>query len=595
MYIGWSQQFNYTGNIQTVTLNSGRYKLECYGAQGTGILNGSGGNGGYAVGEIDLYKQTQVFIVVGGTNCYNGGATNGSGNGGGATHIATQTGVLSSLVNNKDSVLIVAGGGGGGERVRGGHGGGLTGGTQGGTYSGHSRTAGGGTQTSGGIAGYNTNSGSSATNGSFGQGGSGNGSDNGPGGGGGWYGGGGVNYAGGAGGGSSYIAKLQNASTTTGANTGNGYAKITCITVYHSIDDTTTFNYTGNEQYIDLAPGAYKLECWGASGGDAGNWSSLGGYAHPGNGGYTSGTIYISEIKRLYIQVGSKGSNGGYNGGGYGSTAPKGGGASDVRLRSGAWNNLDGLKSRIIVAGGGGSDEWGYSNGGHGGNLIGGTGTAGRTGNGQRTCYGGSQTAGGSGYINGGFGYGGYSTASTDLGGCGGGGWYGGGTNLYSGGGGGGSSYAAGYAECDSTYHISHQEEIVLYNVVFQSGINTGDGQIKITAIGYYIMASNCNTDITSYVPLNQEQLATITIPKTLTKDGLIYYFNKFKYTPNTVIITQLDKYHYQLIIPANANYNITINAIFDLPMRLNTDIFKDSKPQTIIEYESLLDLLENK
>lgn len=506
MYIGWSQQFNYTGNIQTVTLNSGRYKLECYGAQGTGILNGSGGNGGYAVGEIDLYKQTQVFIVVGGTNCYNGGATNGSGNGGGATHIATQTGVLSSLVNNKDSVLIVAGGGGGG---------------------------------------------------------------------------------------SSYIAKLQNASTTTGARTGNGYAKITCITVYHSINDTTTFNYTGNEQYIDLAPGAYKLECWGASGGDADNWSSLGGYAHPGNGGYTSGTIYISEIKRLYIQVGSKGSNGGYNGGGYGSTAPKGGGASDIRLLSGAWNNLDGLKSRIIVAGGGGSDEWGYSNGGHGGNLIGGTGTAGRTGNGQRTCYGGSQTAGGSGYINGGFGYGGYSTVSTDLGGCGGGGWYGGGTNLYSGGGGGGSSYAAGYAECDNTYHISHQEEIVLYNVVFQSGINTGDGQIKITAIGYYIMASNCNTDVTSYVPLNQEQLATITIPKTLTKNGLIYYFNKFKYTPDTVIITQLDKYHYQLIIPANANYNITINAIFDLPMRLNTDIFKDSKPQTIIEYESLLKLLE--
>ena len=240
------------------------------------------------------------------------------------------------------------------------------------------------------------------------------------------------------------------------------------------------FNYTGNVQSIELLPGKYKLECWGASGANPDYWNSLGGYSHPGNGGYICGELSINHFLVLYIQVGARN---GYNGGGYSSIGQCGGGATDIRLISGAWNNLDSLKSRILVAGGGGGDEWGYSKGGAGGNFTGGTGTPGRTSNGQRYCYGGTQTSGGSGYVKGGFGYGGYLNTSTDLGGCGGGGWYGGGSNLYSGGGGGGSSYAAGHPECDNTYHESYQKSIVLQNVNYQQGINNGNGYAIITML----------------------------------------------------------------------------------------------------------------
>ena len=47
-----------------------------------------------------------------GYSSYNNAESFGSG-GGGATHIATKSGLLSSLENSKDSILIVAGGGGG--------------------------------------------------------------------------------------------------------------------------------------------------------------------------------------------------------------------------------------------------------------------------------------------------------------------------------------------------------------------------------------------------------------------------------------------------------------------------------------------------
>lgn len=260
------------------------------------------------------------------------------------------------------------------------------------------------------------------------------------------------------------------------------------------IGESKRFNYTGNIQEIILKPGLYKLECWGASG-HAGYWANLGGYSHPGNGGYICGELLINALVNLYIQVGS---NTGYNGGGYGYNGPNGGGATDIRLISGAWDNLDSLKSRIIVAGGGGGDEWGYSNGGAGGNLIGGTGTPGYTNNGQRYCYGGSQHSGGSGYINGSFGCGGCSN-NDDVGGCGGGGYYGGGSNYYSGGGGGGSSYAAGHPECDTTYNKSHQKNITLQNVNYKQGINNGNGYAIITALDIFNSHKNSNFYKDSY------------------------------------------------------------------------------------------------
>ena len=59
--------------------------------------------------------------------------------------------------------------------------------------------------------------------------------------------------------------------------------------------------------------------------------------------------------------VGEKGKNKrevSFNGGGYGGYGSpygySGGGASDIRLIDGDWDNLESLKSRVMVAGGGG-------------------------------------------------------------------------------------------------------------------------------------------------------------------------------------------------------------------------------------------------
>ena len=79
--------------------------------------------------QIKLYDKESLFAgkihAILCRNCgaggYNGGGTGGLGlsgyasanGGGGATHIATKSGLLSSLENFKDSILIVSGGGGG--------------------------------------------------------------------------------------------------------------------------------------------------------------------------------------------------------------------------------------------------------------------------------------------------------------------------------------------------------------------------------------------------------------------------------------------------------------------------------------------------
>lgn len=83
-----------------------------------------------------------------------------------------------------------------------------------------------------------------------------------------------------------------------------------------------TFSYTGAEQVFTApATGKYKIECWGASGG---NSFITGITEYGGKGGYTSGEISLTEGEQLYIYVGGAGSTvdadstsdtGGYNGG----------------------------------------------------------------------------------------------------------------------------------------------------------------------------------------------------------------------------------------------------------------------------------------
>lgn len=108
------------------------------------------------------------------------------------------------------------------------------------------------------------------------------------------------------------------------------------------------FPYTGTVQSFTAAvSGTYKLEVWGASGGDGTkNNQSLG--SHGGLGGYTSGMVYLKKGQTVLINVGGAGtistglgSGGGYNGGGNGGrNGYGGGGATDIRA----------IDSRVTIA-----------------------------------------------------------------------------------------------------------------------------------------------------------------------------------------------------------------------------------------------------
>ena len=280
---------------------------------------------------------------------------------------------------------------------------------------------------------------------------------------------------------------------------------------------TKDFAYTGDVQaYTIPVTGTYRLELWGASGGDIGPYKG-------GLGGYTSGYIHLQEGQVLYFYVGGEGSQsaiGGWNGGGnltageeaYGAT---GGGSTDVRLVSGAWNNFDSLKSRIMVAGGGGGANYrnvtsatdlvlyGSGNGGAGGCLNGddsncvGTSEQYQASTGY-TSYnqhsygtGATQTSGGiqnefdasnnliSQETTGSFGV---ITSTTHTQSSGGGGWYTGG-NAGHGGAGGGSSYISGHNGCraisqgSTSTSITHQTGSEYTDFVFNNTLMIdGDG-----------------------------------------------------------------------------------------------------------------------
>jgi hypothetical protein len=277
--------------------------------------------------------------------------------------------------------------------------------------------------------------------------------------------------------------------------------------------DSQIFNYTGTIQSIKLNPGRYKLECYGASGGIGYN------NINPvGQGGYVSGEIQIISPIILYVHIGQDGVNNKmtsvrYNGGGAavgvnGHNGGAGGGATDFRLLDGAWDNINSLKSRILVAGGGGGAQPSCgitATAGHGGNLIGGT----SYNQGYRNnppdiaatraySTGGTQNSGGIAYnvndnntslvASGSFGKG---ANSVQCGAGGGGGWYGG-ASGYTSGGGGGSSYAAGYPECSKVY-ITEQNNITFENVTFNQGVNLGNGYAIVTLLKSKDIRTNSN------------------------------------------------------------------------------------------------------
>ena len=203
------------------TLPEGKYLLEAWGAQGGNTdYGGVGGKGGYSRGVLTLFKETKLFIHVGGQpeNQTSGGSFNyikiyGGYNGGGSSAQNSNCnggGGGTDIRINENTLyhrVLVAGGGGGESYYCSGNkpgsfpagaGGGLEG--QASTYG---PSTNGGKQDQGGTGGY---VGDYGTQGSFGLGGiHGSGS---AGGGGGWYGGSGSNntgYCTGGAGGSGYV------------------------------------------------------------------------------------------------------------------------------------------------------------------------------------------------------------------------------------------------------------------------------------------------------------------------------------------------------------------------------------------------------
>ena len=100
---------------------------------------------------------------------------------------------------------------------------------------------------------------------------------------------------------------------------------------------------------VDFQKGRYLIECWGASG-------SL-PVSEFVRGAYSSGILEVQNPITLYAYLGNVGTLNGiatFNGGGRGSVqGNSGGGATDFRLVNGSFSSLEGLISRVIVAGGG--------------------------------------------------------------------------------------------------------------------------------------------------------------------------------------------------------------------------------------------------
>lgn len=274
--VGTVEEFNYTGDMQTFTAPAtGIYKLGVYGAQG-GSTALSGGKGGHSSGYVTLTKGDILYICVGGKGGdtgsgtdgggYNGGGYGGTGDnaewsagggGGGATHIAKRTGILSELEDYLADILLVAGGGGGSGHSRPGDNSLSYGGTGGGTSGGDGSNARnnypgkGGTQSAGGAGGNDGNPGS------FGQGGSYSNGGYGAGGGGGLYGGGSGGNGNGTmpgGGGSGYIGGVDNGETVNGEREGDGYASVTFYSRKSS--GIVTYIVDGVEYEVEVAVGS---------------------------------------------------------------------------------------------------------------------------------------------------------------------------------------------------------------------------------------------------------------------------------------------------------------------------------------------------
>ena len=221
-------------------------------------------------------------------------------------------------------------------------------------------------------------------------------------------------------------------SETWSINISNATKKIKC-SIYFKLTTVFNFDYTGTEQVFTVPmSGTYKLETWGAQGGNSiasGSVSETGGM-----GGYSFGHIRLSKDAFIYINVGGKGEDGklqqkdisgGYNGGGIShwdnyddEASGGGGGATHIATEAGLLSSLENHRNAIlVVSGGGGGGSW-VNVAGHGGGYIGGSSYKGDA---AKYNYGANQETG--------FKFGMGSDGVNDIGspgGGGGGGYYGG-------------------------------------------------------------------------------------------------------------------------------------------------------------------------
>ena len=250
------------------------------------------------------------------------------------------------------------------------------------------------------------------------------------------------------------------------------------------------FNYTGGIQtFTAPCSGTYKLEVYGAQGG---NQLSTGGL-----GGYSYGNVSLATSQSIYVGVGGAGSYshgssytgsaaGGYNGGGSGVRVDKdedgdyqdaggGGGATHIATTNrGILANYNSYRSEVlIVAGGGGGGANASSAGGTGGGVNGGAGVT----NVGWYAYGGTQTGGGA---NSGNNYSPTTASSFGTGSSGiiggGGGWFGGGSA--------GGSY--GFADATGKYSTAGGGSGYIGGVSggsMQNGVRAGNGYAKITLV----------------------------------------------------------------------------------------------------------------
>ena len=267
--------------------------------------------------------------------------------------------------------------------------------------------------------------------------------------------------------------------------------------------------YIGKLYSFVFLPGKYLFELWGASGGGQ----------TPGFGAFVSGETIIKKLTKMYVYVGQKGLNNNtlsFNGGGAGcyknntsvDGGSSGGGATDIRLINGDWDDFSSLKSRIIVAGGGGGSQLNIyvTKGGDAGILEGFSGsssgeTVGISTGGKQDEPGIAGTCELSSGTDGFFGKGG-SIFNNINGNGGGGGYFGGAAGGVSsctvGSGAGGSSFISGYEGCEainkssseqnpSFYsHPYHYSGFVFRNITALDGSQTkwdNDGMARITLL----------------------------------------------------------------------------------------------------------------